>query len=151
MLVPCAPTTKVGAVEQTAASDGNAKIVWLQAAQTNDRWLLPGAATSMAPRPKFVYVAGASTLVHGPFTDAWEVGPVAATQMTAGVLQNVAYKSPMCWRSSAALPAETTMVTPWLRAKLNVLFRSPTKRPLCALAKKPPRLMFTTSAPCSAA
>ena len=37
----------------------------------------PGAAMAIADRPKFVYVAGASSFVQGPLVAAWLVGPIA--------------------------------------------------------------------------
>src|SRR5436309_5583639 len=105
MLVPCAPTMKVGRGAQLMS-----RLVWLHAAHTKtslpaggvsggpNELLPPGAATLMAERPKFVKYEGASILVHGPLRVkaglglvalASEVGPVAATQITAGVLQKV--------------------------------------------------------------
>src|SRR5437762_7489643 len=103
MLVPCAPTMKVGRGAQLMS-----RLVWLHAAHTNaslpaggvsggpNELLPPGAATLITERPKLVKYAGASTSVNGPVRAkfafgfvalASDVGPVAATQMTDGVLQ----------------------------------------------------------------
>src|SRR5947199_6646822 len=102
MLVPWAPRIKKGDEKQPTI-----RLVWLQAAHRHtslpagaasggpNELLPPGAATLMTERPKFVYYAGASILVHGPLRTrfglglvalASEVGPVAATQITEGVL-----------------------------------------------------------------
>src|SRR5690349_4435672 len=163
MLVPCAPTMNNGEEKQPMS-----RLVWLHAAHTKTsrpagrgsggpkELLPPGAPTLIAERPKFVKYAGASTLVKGPVRARLPLGlkafasargPVAATQITDGVLQKVEYVLPSWSRSLAAFPADTTTVTPLLRAKLNTLLSNPTKRPLPAFGKAPPRLMLTTSAP----
>src|SRR2546429_192757 len=102
---------KKGSAAQPVRSTGWVmRLVCVQAAHTNTslpagaasggpkELLPPGAATLMTERPKFVQYAGASILVHGPLRTrfglglvalASEVGPVAATQITEGVLQNV--------------------------------------------------------------
>src|SRR5712691_7870349 len=94
MLVPRAPTIKMGSAEQPVRSTGVVtRLVWVHAAHTNTlrrvgngsagpaEILPPGAATLMTERPKLVYDAGASTSVQGPVTVvnpvASVVGPVA--------------------------------------------------------------------------
>src|SRR5438094_9853425 len=86
MLVPRAPTMLIG-LQKNPNNSCRYREVWLQAAHTKTSLLAggessgpeeplpPGAATSMALRPKFVSNAGASTSVQGPVA---VVTPVAS-------------------------------------------------------------------------